>query len=197
VRIFAGRCAGVALLFFACLVPVPAQAVLDNRDRGPSLTAANFSLRITNAGIIGNAFLDIGLSFDPSFEFPKGSGHEALNYAALWVGAVNPEGETHVSGGPLLEFRPTLDPEGRVRIADWGRLGVQRFVDDDGDGRVDEEILNGRDDDGDGEVDEDLGMFSQQVAGADYVDDRPEAVQYVYKNGEIHHPLGLSVHQEA
>src|SRR5207245_412250 len=69
--------------------------------------------------------------------------------------------------------------------------------DDDGDGRIDEEILNGKDDDGDGEIDEDLGVPGQQVLAADYVDDRPEAVNFGYANGEQHRPLGLSVHQEA
>jgi hypothetical protein len=40
---------------------------------------------MTNVGIIGNAFFDVGRSFDPSFEFPAYSGTECLNYAALWV----------------------------------------------------------------------------------------------------------------
>jgi hypothetical protein len=187
----------VLVLLIACLAPAPARAILDNRDRGPSLTAGNFNLRITNAGIIGNAFLDAGYSNDPSFEMPPGSGHEALNYAALWVGALDDFGVPSVSGGPLLEFRPTLADEDHVRVADRGRLGCQRFVDDDGDGRVDEELLNGVDDDGDGEIDEDLGMFSQQMASADYVDDRPEAIAFGYATGEQHRPLGISVHQEA
>ena len=187
----------MALLLWACAAPGSARAVLDNRDRGPALTAGNFSLRVTNAGIVGNAFFNIGLSNDPSFEFPKGSGNEALNYAALWVGALGPGDEPLVSGGPLLEFRPTLDPDDHVYLAESGRLGAERFYDDDGDGRFDEEILNGKDDDGDGEVDEDLGLFSQQLAVADYTDDQPEAIQFTYPNGELHHPLGLSVHQEA
>ena len=59
----------------------PAGAVLDIDDRGPCLNAGNFVMRITNAGIVGNAYFDVGLSSDPSFEFPKGSGNEALNYA--------------------------------------------------------------------------------------------------------------------
>jgi hypothetical protein len=171
--------------------------VLDNRDRGPCLTSGNFSLRVTNAGIVGNAFFNVGLSNDPSFEYPIGSGHEALNYAALWVGALGDRNQPLVSGGPLLEFRPTLDPADHVRLAEYGRLGSRRFYDDDGDGRVDEELLNELDDDGDGEVDEDLGIFSQQVAVADYTDDQPEAVRFTYPNGELHHPLGISVHQEA
>jgi hypothetical protein len=188
---------GAALVLCALLAPASARAVLDNRDRGPSLTAGNFNLRITNAGIVGNAFFNVGLSNDPSFEYPLGSGNEALNYAALWVGALGPGDEPLVSGGPLLEFRPTLEPADHVYLGDFGRLGAQRFYDDDGDGRVDEEILNGLDDDGDGEIDEDLGLFSQQVAVADYTDDQPEAVHFTYPNGEPHRPLGLSVHQEA
>jgi len=196
-RFPAGSCAVLLLSLLACLVAAPAGAILDNRDQGPSLTAGNFTLRITNAGIIGNAFLDAGYSNDPSFEFPPGSGHEALNYAALWVGALDDFGTPMVSGGPLLELRPTLAADDVVRLADRGRLGAQRFVDDDGDGRVDEEQLNGKDDDGDGEVDEDLGLFSQQLAVADYVDDRPEAVNFGYTGGERHRPLGVSVHQEA
>ncbi len=185
----------LALLASALAVPC-ARAILDNRDRGPLLEAGRFALRITNAGILGNAFFDLGLSYDASFEYPRGSGMELLNHAELWVGGYGSDGSPRVSGGPMLEFRPTLDPEDRVRVAWRDRLGARRLVDDDHDGRTDEEILNGRDDDGDGEVDEDLGMFSQQMLAADYVDDRPEA-RFVYNNGEEHMPLGLSVHQEA
>src|SRR5206468_1241449 len=53
-----------------------------------------------------------------------------------------------------------------------------------------------RDDDGDGEVDEDLRMGAQQILAADYVDDRPEALHYIYEGSESHRPLHLSVHQE-
>jgi hypothetical protein len=196
-REHSGRGIRAALLLCAGLASTPAHAVLDNRDRGPCLTAGNFSMRVTNAGILGNAFFNVGLSNDPSFEFPIGTGNEALNYAALWVGALGARDEPMVSGGPLLEFRPTLDPEDHVRLADFGRLGAIRFFDDDGDGRVDEETLNEKDDDGDGETDEDLGLFSQQLAVADYTDDQPEAIRFVYPGGELHRPLGLAVHQEA
>lgn len=184
------------------LVPIlmaaaaPAAAVLDVEDRGPVLDAGDFGMRITNAGILGNAFADNGRSSDPSFEYPIGSGNECLKYAALWVGARDLEGIPHVSGGPLLEWRPTPDPEDRVRTGLHGLPGTKRFYDDDGDGLVDEETLNGRDDDGDGEIDEDLGIASQQLLAADYVDNRPEAIRFFY-GGEPHVPLGLSVHQEA
>jgi hypothetical protein len=176
---------------------IDARAVLDIEDKGPVLNAGGFAMRVTNAGIIGNAFIDNGLSYDPSFEIHPGSGLEALSYAALWVGAVAPNGEIRVSGGPLLEWRPTLDPEDRVRSVNKGLPGARRNVDDDGDGRVDEEIFNGLDDDQDGEIDEDLGLFAQQTMTSEYVDDRPEALYYVYEGSENHRPLGLSVHQEA
>jgi hypothetical protein len=179
------------------LAAAPAFAVLDIDDRGPVLDAGGFSMRITNAGIIGNAFFNQGVSNDPSFEFPAHSGRECLNHAELWVGGTDPLGTRRVSGGPVLEWRPTLDEQDRVLLATRARLGTQRLVDDDGDGLVDEEILNGIDDDGDGEVDEDLGLSSYQIAAADYVDDRPEAVGYLEPNGESHVPMHLSVHQEA
>ncbi|HET7226114.1 MAG TPA: hypothetical protein VFK69_10420 [Candidatus Eisenbacteria bacterium] len=173
-----------------------ADAVLDIDDRGPVLQAGNFVMRVTNAGILGNAFFSQGLSFDPSFEYPKGSGHECLNHAELWVGGRFPDGHVRVSGGPMLEWRPTLDPNDRVIQAWAGDRGTRRGVDDDGDGKVDEEILNGKDDDGDGEIDEDVQFAAQQVLAADYTDDQPAAIDYGYPNGEHHEPFGLSVHQE-
>ncbi len=178
------------------LWPRTAAAVLDVEDRGPLLQAGTFAMRITNIGSIGNPFFDEGRSFDPSFEFPRGSGQSGMKHADLWVGGTRFDGRTRVSGGPLLEWRPTLDPEDRVRTAFAGRLGGQRFVDDDGDGRVDEERLDDRDDDGDGEVDEDLGLPGAQLASCVYADDHRESVEYGYPNGEQHEPLGLEVRQE-
>jgi len=169
---------------------------MDITDRGPLLNVGRFAMRVTNIGVLGNAFYDKGLSFDPSFEYPRGSGHELLNHAELWVGARNANGELRVSGGPMLEWRPTLDPSDRVRILNAGDPGTRSHVDDDGDGRVDEELLNGRDDDGDGLIDEDVYFPSQQMLTAEYTDDQPEAVNYAYPNGEQHVPLGLAVHQE-
>ncbi|MGH7740647.1 MAG: hypothetical protein ACRENS_01345 [Candidatus Eiseniibacteriota bacterium] len=178
------------------LLPASAHAVLDINDRGPVLDQGTFRLRVTNAGILGNAFYNVGLSNDPSFEFPANSGTECLNHADLWVGAIDDLGHPHVSGGPTLEWRPTLDPSDHVRMVRAGDAGTQRLGDDDGDGRTDEEVLNGRDDDGDGYADEDLGMIGDVMAASDYVDDRPEAINWTYSNGETHHPLGLSVHEE-
>lgn len=188
----------LVLPLFAAFGHSPARAVLDVENRGPTLSAGAFAMRVTNIGSIGNPFYEQGRSFDPSFEYPRGSGNEGLKHADLWVGARLPSlGAYRVSGGPLLEWRPTLDPDDRVRTAYGGQFGAQPFVDDDGDGRFDEEALNGRDDDGDGERDEDLGISASQALYAEYVDDRPEAVAYGYEGGEAHVPLHLGVKQEA
>src|SRR6266487_6387357 len=93
----------------AFAVPAIVRASMDIANDGPVLDAGRFSMRITNVGVIGNAFFNTGLSFDPSFEFPKGSGHECLEHAELWIGATREDGSVGVSGGPMLEWRPTLD----------------------------------------------------------------------------------------
>ncbi len=184
-----------ALCILFTLFPARAFAVLDIGDKGPVLDVGAFRMRVTNAGIVGNAFFSEGRSFDPSLEYPAYSGYEMLNYASLWVGARNADGVIRVSGDPLLEWRPTLDPSDRVVEARRGRLGSLWLVDDDGDGAIDEETLNGRDDDHDGEVDEDIGLAADQLLAADYTDDQPEAVRFS-TGVENHVPLGLSVHQE-
>ena len=160
-------------MLFGVVLAYPAYAVLDVNDAGPTVRAGRVAMRVTNAGILGNAFYDVGLSSDPSLEYPINSGQELMNHAELWVGALDDLGNGRVSGGPALEWRPTPDPSDHVLEAWRGRLGSRRAVDDDGDGRIDEETLNGRDDDGDGEIDEDLGFTSQQLMAADYADDRP------------------------
>jgi len=174
----------------------PARAVLDIENRGPGLDVGRFSLRVSNVGVLGNPWFDVGRSFDPSFEFPRGSGQELLGRAELWVSARRPDGTHRVSGGPMLEWRPTLDPDDRVRSVTAGAPGTRWNFDNDGDGSVNEDALNGRDDDGDGLVDEDFDLPSQKLLAAEYTDDQPEAVAYNYANGEPHLPLGLAVRQE-
>lgn len=179
-----------------CLFAPSARAVLDIEDRGPVLRAGRFAMRVSNVGVIGNPWFGLGRSFDPSFEFPRGSGQELLGRAELWVSGRRFDGVHRVSGGPMYEWRPTIDPADRVRNVVAGAPGSRWNFDDDGDGRVDDETFNGRDDDGDGRVDEDFDLPAQQMLTAEFTDDRPEAVSYAYPNGEQHLPLGLAVHQE-
>jgi hypothetical protein len=192
----AGR-ASILVASALAFLPARAHAILDVENNGPTLNAGAFAMRITNIGALGNPFEDVGRSFDPSFEYPRGSGNQGLKSADLWVGARRENGSYRVSGGPLLEWRPTLAADDHVRTVYSGLPGTQRYVDDDGDGRIDEERLNGRDDDGDGEIDEDLGIPGTQMLAAEYSDDRPEALAYSYPNGEPHQALGLDVYQEA
>src|SRR5262249_8402023 len=102
------------------LAAQPSWAVMDIANQGPQLEAGRLALRITNVGVLGNAFFASGLSLDPSLEFPRGSGHELLNHAELWVGARDASGVARVSGGPMLEWRPTLAADDRVRKLDAG-----------------------------------------------------------------------------
>ena len=183
----------IALLAHA----TPAHATMDIANNGPVLDAGRFAMRITNIGVIGNAFFNKGLSFDPSFEYPKGSGHECLDHAELWVGATRADGTIGVSGGPVFEFRPTLATSDVVLRRYAGDRGTRSGFDDDGDGRVDEEFLDGLDNDGDGEIDEDLRFPAQETAACVYTDDQPEAIDFAYETGERHVPLGITVRQEA
>ncbi|MFN8587399.1 MAG: hypothetical protein U0704_06315 [Candidatus Eisenbacteria bacterium] len=184
------------LALLAVAAPRHARAVLDIEDRGPVLRSGAYSLRVSNVGVLGNPWFDRGRSYDPSWEYPSGSGHELLGHAELWVGAIAADGQHRVSGGPMLEWRPSMAPDDRVgRVVAGDPRGRWR-VDDDGDGRTDEDPPNGRDDDGDGRVDEDFDMPAQELFTAEYTDDTPEAIAFGYDGGEKHVPLGLSVHQE-
>ena len=194
---FARQLMGPALAAMSLLAAGPALAVMDIANNGAVLDAGRFAMRVTNVGVMGNAFFNKGLSYDPSFEFPRGTGHECLEHAELWVGAIREDGSFGVSGGPMLEWRPTLDPNDVVVRRYAGDRGTRGAFDDDGDGKIDEELLDGRDNDGDGEVDEDIQFPAQETCASTYTDDTQEATEFTYENGERHVPLGLSVTQEA
>lgn len=193
--------AALALLAVLAALPaarvVPVSASMDIANNGPVLDAGRFTMRVTNIGVLGNAFFNKGLSFDPSFEFPKGSGHECLEHAELWVAATREDGRSSVSGGPVFEWRPTLDSADVVKVRFAGDRGTRATFDDDGDKAIDEEFLDTQDNDGDGEVDEDLRFPAQQSAATSFTDDQRESVEFAYENGERHEPLHLTVKQEA
>lgn len=184
------------LTFLSVACGSPLRAAMDIEDQGPLLQTGRYALRVSNVGVLGNPWFDIGRSFDPSFEFPRGSGNELLGRAELWVASTRPDGRRRVSGGPMYEWRPTLAAADTVRGVRAGVPGALWSVDDDGDGAVDEDPFNARDDDGDGRIDEDFDLPAQQLLVARYTDDQPEAVSFGYSNGEAHVPMGLSVQQE-
>jgi hypothetical protein len=132
----------------------------------------------------------------PSAEWPAGSGVEHLYIAGLWIGA-RKGGFPSVSTSAFeRELMPTDDPIDIIYNSYEGAPGGARLpspmLDDDGDGMIDEDFLDGRDNDGDGLVDEDFAAISPQMFSSWYTDNQPVT-------GEIypeHEPLGIMVRQE-
>ena len=169
--------------------------MLDIENRGPTLQAGAFDAHHEHRRA-RQPVLERRPLVRPSFEYPRGSGIEGLKSADLWWARAGPDGVYRVSGGPLLEGARRCRPRttcARRSAASWAR---KPDVDDDGDGCFDEEALNGLDDDATAEVDEDLGVSAAQKLYAEYVDDRPGALDYGYSGGEPHEALHLSVKQE-
>ncbi len=164
-------------------------------------------INITNHGLIGSQYtLQMPYSGAPSGQWPGGSGNEYLWGAGLWIGgSIN--GQLSVTTGqPERELRPDRDirstiyeaRQGRIvrpesRILRTGRRLPDIHADDDGDGKMDEDFLNGRDDDGDGKIDEDFGQIGSQMFTCT-MHDNLLLVRELYPS---HFPLGVSVLQRA
>jgi hypothetical protein len=165
-------------------------------------------LQMTNIGETGNQSNPARTTV-PSAEYPPGSGFDHLYAAGLWVGAIDASGIPHVTTALYQrEFAPEtapanpcvnlpLDQVTDVRESYEGIPGGNRVIsasvnpDDDGDGLVDEDFLNGLDDDVDGLCDEDYASIGQQMFSSEYRDDLPTIRQI---NPE-HVPLGIRVRQ--
>ncbi len=133
----------------------------------------------------------------PSAQWPAGSGIEYLYIGGLWVGAMKSGVPAVSTAAYAAEFRPTQDPKDIIYRTAEGALGGNRLpsvtADDDNDGTIDEDWLNGWDDDGDGQVDEDFAAVSKQMFATWYTDDQPHAIE-IYPN---HNPLHIMVRQES
>jgi hypothetical protein len=165
-------------------------------------------LQLTNIGETGNHNNPSRTSV-PSAEWPQGSGHDYLYAAGLWVGAIDASGIPHVSTALYEnEFSPEIIPTNPcaplpleqipdVRESYEGIPGGNRVIsssvnpDDDGDGLVDEDFLNGLDDDLDGLCDEDYAAIGQQMFSTEYYDDIP-SIRQIFPE---HVPLGIRVRQ--
>jgi len=165
-------------------------------------------LQITNFGETGNQN-NPSRTTVPSAEWPAGSGNDYLYAAGLWIGALDASGIPHVTTATYeREFSPELFPQNvcvnlpieqvaDVRESYEGIPGGNRIIsasvnpDDDGDGLVDEDFLNGLDDDGDGQCDEDYAAIGQQMFACEYADDQPNTRQIFPE----HVPLGVKVQQ--
>jgi hypothetical protein len=166
--------------------------------------AGNVLLHVSNQGLFGREFLD---QTAPSAEWPAGSNHEYLYAAGLWVGGVITRSgvqDTLVSAGLYQnEFR-NFEPdegcgvpiEGICRTFEGSPAGIRRF-DDDGDGLVDEDPLDGADNDGDGRIDEDFAGISQQMFRCVYYDTSTFQNPFQPDEAAQHTPMGLKVTQES
>ena len=160
-------------------------------------------LHTGNWGIFGSyPGSTLPISEFPSAEWPAGSGVEHLNIAGLWIGAVKgcllSDQVLGVSTAAYeMEFRPTDDPIDRIYETHEGAFGGNRLpspnADDDGDGLIDEDPLDGRDNDEDGLVDEDFAAISQQMFSSWFTDDQPAATEQYPE----HEPLHVTVCQES
>ena len=133
----------------------------------------------------------------PSAQWPAGTGVEYLYSAGLWIGAVK-NGIPSVSTATFeREFRPSQDPRDIIYETAEGAQGGNRRpspdADDDGDGLIDEDWLDGYDNDGDGRVDEDFAAISRKMLTCRYTDDQPISREI---NSE-HNPLNILVRQES
>jgi hypothetical protein len=164
---------------------------------GSAITnVGNLQMNITNFGFLGSLPKSgYQMADSPSAQWPAGSGIEYLYAAGLWVGAAV-EGIPSVSTGyPETEFYPTDDPIDVIYRAVEGAKGGRTYPanpDDDGDGRINEDWLNGRDDDGDGLIDEDFAEIGSLMYSCWFTDDQPVA----QKAWPEHQPLHLKVRQE-
>ena len=155
-------------------------------------------MHVGNWGIFGSRPGDSPpYSEAPSAQWPAGSSTEYLFVAGLWVGALK-AGVPAVSTAAFDdEFRPTPDARDIMYRAAEGSPGGDRLpsrtADDDRDGHMDEDWLNGRDDDGDGAIDEDFGAISKQMFSCQYTDDQPVSAQVFPE----HNPLHVHVRQES
>ena len=124
-----------------------------------------------------------GQSFSeaPSAQWPAGSGIEYLFVAGLWIGAMKGGVPAVSTAAYAVEFRPTQDPRDIMyRTAEGARRARAPSTsrDDDRDGRIDEDWLNGWDDDLDGLIDEDFAAVSKQMFSCQYTDDQPSATRF-------------------
>lgn len=196
----------LSLSVFAPDVPaLPAGAVPRAGPRADAFAgwyhdAGDLRLHVSNRGRFGNAGADAGT---PSAEWPAGSGDEYLYAAGLWVGGVVGADTMVTAGlyqiGEFYNHEPDEgcgDPLQGICVSGYGAPGGARFVDDDGDGSVDEDRLDGKDNDSDGFVDEDYAAISNQMYATAYYDTSTFFNQFLADTLLHHRPLGLAVTQE-
>jgi len=155
-------------------------------------------LNVTNFGLLGSRpGSSAPYSSAPSLRYPLPSGADHLWAAGVWVGGTV-SGIAHVSTGQFhSEFLADPDdPIDTIYASSEGAPAGMRLpgvADDDNDGQVDEDPLNGVDDDGDGAIDEDFAAIGNQYFHAQMRDDVPLLGQTL----PDHNPMHLALQQES
>ncbi len=164
-------------------------------------------LHTSNQGVFGT-FGNADFNVAPSAQWLPGQPHDYLYAAGLWLGGVvdnDVDGDgfypdTLVSSAVYQrEFWPDFfDPLAAIYTTWEGRPGGQRYFDDDGDGSVDEDEIDGRNNDpwNDTRVDEDHAAISQQMFRCTYYD-TTNFNDRISDPRNFHFPLGLKITQES
>lgn len=168
----------------------------------------DMNLWMSNRGVVGRM---AGGQADPTdgrlgLEYPINSRIEHLNGAGLWIGAIvdtshgGPPAKikavtTSFDGGDPPVFEMFGNPNGSdsffTTTTDIMNGKNRRGYDDDGDGYIDEDPLDGIDNDFDGKIDEDYGAISESDILVSYTD------YYNHSIVQNHTPLGLKVWQRS
>lgn len=167
-------------------------------DGSPVHDVGNLRVHASNWGAIGSQPGSASsFSNAPSAEWPAGSRVEYLYVGGLWVGALTSGVPSVVTAAFQSEFRPSGDVRDIVYRSAFGALGGARIpsvnADDDHDGTIDEDPLDGFDNDLDGQVDEDYAGISKQMFSRRMRDDDPASLQ-IYPQ---HLPMHLSIREES
>jgi hypothetical protein len=212
IKATSARCLAAAWLLALALPAIARQELPPGASQGPFNASGTLVLdgtfvhnvgelqmNITNFGVFGSyPSVNFAMSESPSAQWPAGSGVEYIWGAGLYCGA-RVSGIPRVSTSDFLlwEFRPGIEPIYTLYRSFEGTRNGNRLpspaADDDNDGKIDEDPLNGFDDDGDGAIDEDYAAISNQMFHCTYRDDLPES----YSNSADHQPLNLFVVQES
>ncbi|MDD3642253.1 MAG: hypothetical protein PHQ19_02155, partial [Candidatus Krumholzibacteria bacterium] len=175
-------------------VRLPEGAVTLNGDFVHNV--GSLHMNVTNWGFLGSLPKSRYPMADvPSAQYPAGSGIEYLYAAGIWVGAEKNGIPLVTTGYPETEWYPPNDPRDTIYRSYEGDRRGGRFpgsADDDEDGLVDEDWLNGRDDDGDGKIDEDFAAIGTQMFSCWFSDDQPQS-RIVWPE---HEPMGIRIRQE-
>jgi hypothetical protein len=158
----------------------------------------------------GMAASDQSVSTFVGLEYPPGSPFNHLVTGGIWIGAIVDTGKYGVHQYAKLVTttnNPDIYNQGPVNpnetfpidtIKPWWNTSTllngepnKRGEDDDNDGKIDEDPLDGIDNDGDGKIDEDYGAVSESDYYCAYTDTSP-----MIKN-RYHKPLGIKVLQSS